>query len=139
MCRGAGVPATETHPRTHTPCDNRSPITYITAIAPSANGFSFDARMWLIKVTKPIPLRTPPPHPCRTPWGRWYVAGYETDGREHLTYQPHTHTPFTKPQVRRTHSNPGTPAKLDWSPQLIENEREPRNGETSNRFDFGGV
>ena len=107
MCRGAGVPATETHPRTHTPCDNRSPITYITAIAPSANGFSFDARMWLIKVTKPIPLRTPPPHPCRTPWGRWYVAGYETDGREHLTYQPHTHTPISQShgctRVHRTH------------------------------------
>ena len=31
-----------------------------------------------------------------------------------LTYQPHTHTPITKPWVHRTHSGLGAPATLDW-------------------------
>jgi hypothetical protein len=90
------------------------------ATTQQAEGDKHDTQM--ARATKPIPQRLPPTQPMQTPWGRWYVTGYEADGRERLTYQPHTHTPITKPQMRRTHGNPGTHANLDGSPQLKTNE-----------------
>ena len=61
-----------------------------------------------------MPQRLPPTQPTQPPWGHWYVAGYEIDGRERLTYQLLTHTPITKPWVHRTHSGLGAPATINW-------------------------
>ena len=46
------------------------------------------------RVTKPIPQRLSPTQPTQTPWGRWYVSGYEADGRECLR---HTNRSLTRP------------------------------------------